>query len=103
MLPSGLVMTRVPDVALATATKRLSPYVTSHQAEFAADALDVQLSPSGLVMTVLVATATKRLLPYVTDLQNVSTAGVRAVHVFASALVTTHGVVSATATHVELP
>jgi len=51
LLPSGLVMTRLPELELETATKSPFPYVTDLHTLFTAEARGVQLMPSGLVMT----------------------------------------------------
>ena len=51
VIPSGLVMTRLPVPEEATATKRPSPYVTDCQLLLAAETRLVQAIPSGLVMT----------------------------------------------------
>ena len=67
LIPSVLVMTRLPVPVVATATKRPSPFVTDCQSLLAAEVPLVQVMPLGLVMTRLpvpeAATATKRPLP----------------------------------------
>ena len=70
VIPSGLVITRLPVPLFATATNRPLPYVTLLQLLSAAEAREVQITPSWLVITrlpvPLFATATNRPLPYVT-------------------------------------
>ena len=66
-IPSGLVITRLPEPENATATKRPLPYVTENHLLAAAEVRIVHVIPSGLVITLLLtpenATATKRPLP----------------------------------------
>jgi hypothetical protein len=69
-IPSGDVCTRLPVPLLATATKRLLPYVTARQLLSAALVRLVHAIPSGEVITRLpvpvIATATNKPLPHVT-------------------------------------
>jgi hypothetical protein len=67
VIPSGLVITRLPVPSEETATKSPLPKATLRHELDAAVVLDVQTRPSGLVTTRLFAelvfTATKRPLP----------------------------------------
>ena len=66
-MPSGEVITRLPEPVPATATKSPLPKATLDQLLSAADVREVHVMPSGEVITRLpvpeVATATKRPLP----------------------------------------
>ena len=83
-MPSGDVMTPDDLPSLFTATKRLLPKVTEvHVSAVAADR-EVQVMPSGDVMTrdaPFLLTATKRLLPKVTEYQMFASAAVRLVQI----------------------
>jgi hypothetical protein len=84
------------------------PYVTETHQRFAAAVRDVQLIPSGLVITRLVPsrlTATNKPLPYVTERHALSDADVRLVQVIPSGLVITRlpVPVALTATNKPLP
>ena len=89
VIPSGLVITRLPVPLPLTATNKPLPYVTEYQSLFAADVRDVQLTPSGLVITRFpvpsTLTATNKPLPYVTDHHQLSAADVRVVQLIPSA------------------
>jgi hypothetical protein len=98
VIPSGLVITRLPLPPLLTATNKLLPltvpYVTDCQALAAAAVRIVQVSPSGLVITrsnpdEAKPTATNKLLPYVTPYQLLSAADIWLVQVIPSGLVIT--------------
>ncbi|MBJ7334839.1 MAG: hypothetical protein JHD05_09535 [Thermoleophilia bacterium] len=69
------------------------PYVTESQELLAAEVLDVQVMPSGLVITRSLVpeaeTATNRPLPYVTERQELSAADALDVQVMPSGLVIT--------------
>ena len=89
VIPSLLVITLFPDPVpvLETATNIPFPYVTLCQSLSAAEVREVQVIPSGLVITLLVvpefATATNNPFPYVTLRQLLSTGVVLVVHIFA--------------------
>ena len=65
--PSGLVITRLPDPVVLTATKSPFPYVTLDQLLSDAEVREVQVTPSELVITRLpdpvVLTATNNPFP----------------------------------------
>ena len=67
MIPSGLVITRLPVPDVLTATNKPLPYVTPRQMLSAAEERLVQVVPSGLVITrlpvPLLLTATNKPLP----------------------------------------
>ena len=89
VIPSGLVITRLPVPLPLTATNKPLPYVTEYQSLFAADVRAVQLTPSALVITRFpvpsTLTATNKPLPYVTDHHQLSAADARLVQVIPSA------------------
>jgi hypothetical protein len=93
VIPSGLVMTRLPEPELATATKSPFPNVTDLHALSAAEVRVVQVIPSVLVMTRLPEpeppTATNNPFPKVTEFQMLFAAAVRVVQVMPSVLVMT--------------
>ena len=83
VIPSRLVITRLPAPEVATATNTPFPYVTEFQLFSVADTREVQVIPSGLVITrlpaPLPATATNSPFPYVTPNQLLSAADTREV------------------------
>ena len=89
MIPSGLVITRLPVPVKPTATNKPLPYVIALQLLSTAAVRPVQVIPSGLVITRLPVpvwlTATNKPLPYVIETHSLSAADVRLVQVIPSA------------------
>ena len=85
MIPSGLVITRLPVPVKLTATNKPLPYVIDLQLLSTAAVRPVQVIPSGLVITRLPVpvwlTATNKPLPYVIETHSLSAADVRLVQV----------------------